>query len=223
MKRVDWLKEKRLLAEERYDKIFSLKYDEKWGYINLKHKENLNYIINLLPKNSKILDAACGTGKYWGLVSFKDFIITGIDQSQKMLDISQNKFPNIQCYKLGLQELFFENEFNCVICIDAMENICPEDWSKVIENFYNCLQNNGYLYFTVETISDEEKAFAFQKGLEMNAPLLKGEYIHEGGYHYYPKINDVKNILSEKNFTIIKENTSDGYHHFIAKKHTKII
>lgn len=57
----------------------------------------------------------------------------------------------------------------------------------------------------------------------MDAPLLKGEYIHEGGYHYYPKINDVKNILSEKNFTIIKENTSDGYHHFIAKKHTKIL
>lgn len=99
-----------------------------------------------------------------------------------------------------------------------MENIFPEQWPLVLNNFYRALKREGYLYFTVETISEDETKEAFQKSLELGFPVIEGEYAHEGGYHYYPAIEDVKVWIKDIGFNMIKEGVSEGYYHFIVKK-----
>lgn len=54
----------------------------------------------------------------------------------------------------------------------------------------------------------------------MGLPVVEGEHAHEGGYHYYPSIDKVKEWINLSGFIIVKENTSDGYKHFILKKHS---
>ena len=104
------------------------------------------------------------------------------------------------------------------MCIDAMENVFPENWVDVIKNFYNALKNEGILYFTVETISKKEKDEGFSIGKKKGLPIVYGEIAHEGRYHYYPEIEYVKNILKNECFKILKESISEGYHHFLVQK-----
>ena len=218
MKRQDWLNEKRIMAEKRYDSIFSIDYDKNWGNIEKIHEETLEKFLKLIIPNGKILDAACGTGKYYPIISSKNFNVLGIDQSQKMLKNANCKFPLMKTKKLGLQEISFNNEFDGIICIDALENVFPEHLLSVFQNFYKALKPNGYFYFTIETLNDDEINIAFEKGIEMGLPIVKGEYILEGGYHYYPSIDEIKTLLISAKFNIFSENMSEGYHHFIVSK-----
>lgn len=146
---------KRRLAELRYDIIFSVDYDEKWENIGEIHKKNLLYFLSLLHKGTTILDAGCGTGKYWGIIKENGYNVLGIDQSQQMLNKAASKFPDVEVRKIGLQEMDYTNAFDGIICIDAMENVFPEDWKLVLNNFHRALKNGGVLYFTVEVIDQK--------------------------------------------------------------------
>ena len=138
MERREFLNEKRLAAEERMNTLFAPIYDEQWGArIETTHHNFIAKFLAQCPPGCTVLDAACGTGKYWPLILDSGRGIVGIDQSQEMLKRAQTKFPDVSVRKLGLQELSDENAFKAIICMDAMENIFPEDWPVVLLNFFS--------------------------------------------------------------------------------------
>src|SRR4030095_968012 len=156
MDRNTWLKEMRRDCEEQYDREAPL-YDEKGGvYSNIAHKQFIQEFLELLPQKRRILDAPCGTGKYLPFLRAKGHSIVGIDQSQGMLERAKAKFPTVQFEKSGLQEMAYREVFDGAICMDAMENVPPEDWTLVLRNFHRALRQQGYFYFTAETIENEE-------------------------------------------------------------------
>ena len=220
MDRKDWLKKKRRLAEERYDNIFSENYDSNWGQIDPSHNKVVTKILELTPRSGSILDAACGTGKYWKMILEKDVSLMGIDQSEEMLRKAESKFPQVKTRKLGLQEIDYTEQFDSIICIDAMENIPPEDWPQVLNNFFQALKKSGHLYFTVELISDEDVEEAFLEGKRMGLPIVKGEHAHQGGYHYYPTIEQVRDWTVDVGFRTIEGRSGDGYHHLLLTKYS---
>ena len=157
MDRVTWLKELRRDCEAKYDDFAPL-YWEKYGlYSNITHQQFIQEFLSLLPPNSIVLDAACGAGRYEPFLLEKGHTVIGVDQSQGMLAHAKEKFPNVQYRKIGLQEIADQAVFEGVICMDAMENVCPEDWSVVLHNFHRALKPHGYLYFTVETIENADE------------------------------------------------------------------
>jgi len=81
MNRASWLREKRRLSEFRYDTLHASSYDQNWGHINVSHRSFLQHFLAHCPPNCTILDAACGTGKYWPLILESGRAIVGIDQS----------------------------------------------------------------------------------------------------------------------------------------------
>jgi cyclopropane fatty-acyl-phospholipid synthase-like methyltransferase len=218
MERIAWLKEKRCIAEARYDTLHAASYDQNWGHINASHRSFLQRFLNLCPPGGTILDAACGTGKYWPLILESGRSVVGIDQSQQMLLQANSKFPHVRTEKMGLQEIDFASAFDGVICMDAMEFVAPEDWPVVLHNFRRALRENGPLYFTVELINAVERAHAYSEGQKQGLPLVEGEYAHEGSYHYYPMLEQVRTWMSAASFSIIEEGEGDDYQHFLARK-----
>lgn len=218
MDRSEWLQEKRRMTEVRMDTLFAGDYDEHWGYIYSTHQDMLNQFLNLCPPHCTILDAACGTGKYWSIILESGRSILGIDQSRQMLMKAQAKYPSVQVEKLGLQEMHFTDAFDGIICIDAMEFVFPEDWPLVLANFHRALKIHGHLYFTVEITSEEELRSAFIAGKQLGLPLVEGESGHEGGYHYYPSLEQVRQWTQEAQFDISAEAEADVYHHFLVRK-----
>ena len=218
MERSAWLSEKRRIAEQRYDTLHAASYDQNWGHINASHRSFLQRFLALCPPGGTILDAACGTGKYWSLILERGRSVVGIDQSQQMLLQANSKFAHVRTEKMGLQEIDFLAAFDGVICVDAMEFIPPEDWPVVLHNFRGVLKENGLLYFTVELIDGGERAHAYREGQKQELPVVEGEYAHEGSYHYYPTLEQVRTWMSQASFSIIEEGEGDDYQHFLARK-----
>jgi ubiquinone/menaquinone biosynthesis C-methylase UbiE len=219
MERSEWLKAKRRTGEERMDTLWAPIYDENWGgTIEASHQSCIHKFLALCPKGCTILDAACGTGKYWSLILESGRKVVGIDQSQGMLDRAKAKFPQIPAQKLGLQEISDENTFDAIICMDALELVPPEEWSPILGNFHRALKAGGLLYFTVELAQPEATQAAFEAGQAKGLPVVYGEWGHEAGYHYYPAIDQVRRWISEAQFTILEEAIGDDYHHFITRR-----
>jgi cyclopropane fatty-acyl-phospholipid synthase-like methyltransferase len=219
MDRVTWLKEMRRDCEEQYDTRWAPFYGEKWGlYSTLTHQQFIREFLSLLPQSSTILDAACGAGRFLPFLLEQEHSIIGIDQSQGMLARAKAKYPAVQFEKVGLQEMAYRDVFDGAICMDAMENVCPEDWPLVLNNFHQALKQNGYLYFTAETIQNaDEKEIkqAFERAQQAGLPVVYGEWPDEEVYHYHPTNQQVKEWAQQAGFEILKEGNGEVYYYHI--------
>lgn len=217
--RQSWLGEKRREAEERYDTWWAPSYGEKYGlYANATHQAFIQKLLGLLPDHATILDAACGAGRYMPMLLERGHSVFGIDQSQGMLARAKDKFPMVQLKKVGLQEFTFDEVFNGAICMDALENIFPEDWTPVLNNFHRALRSGGYFYFTVEIADGEDIEEAFRRGQEAGSPIVYGELADGEVYHYYPTMEQVREWTGQAGFHLLEEGEGDGYHHFLVRK-----
>ena len=214
-----WRKEKRQSTEDRMDTLFAPIYDENWGTeISPTHRHFIELFLGACQPGASVLDAACGTGKYWSMLLSGGIHLTGIDQSLGMLQRSISKYPLIPVKKLGLQEMQFMDEFDGITCVDAMEYVFPEDWPLVLENFYRALKFPGILYFTVEIANSDEIEKSYRAGKDLGLPVLPGEWAHEEGYHYYPDMGQVRTWIDAAHFSILHEAVGDEYHHFLMQR-----
>jgi cyclopropane fatty-acyl-phospholipid synthase-like methyltransferase len=140
--------------------------------------------------------------------------VVGTDQSTGMLARARARFPQVPVERVGLQELAFEGEFDAVMCIDAMENVPPEDWPRVVANLRRPLRPGGRLYLTVEEVDDRELEEAFADATARGLPVVRGELAGEGaGYHHYPSRDQVAGWLAEAGLRVEAQEHSpgDGY------------
>src|SRR5579884_2523424 len=99
-----------------------------------------------------------------------------------------------------------------------MESVFPEDWPLVLANFHRAVKTSEHLYFTVELASQEDLRGAYIAGKQLGLPLVEGEYAHEGDYHYYPPLEQVRRWPQEAAFDMLEEAEEDVYHHFLVRK-----
>jgi ubiquinone/menaquinone biosynthesis C-methylase UbiE len=209
-------------CEEQYDREAPF-YDREGGvYSNITHQQFIQEFLGLVPQNSRILDAACGSGRYLPILLEKGHSVLGMDQSQGMLERAKAKFPGIQFEKVGLQEIASRGAFEGAICMDAMENVPPEDWPLVLGNFHRALKEQGTLYFTAETIENaDEKEIqqAFERAQRAGLPVVYGEWPDEEVYHYHPTNQQVKDWAQQAGFKILREaNGEIWYYHLLVQK-----
>ena len=221
MDRTEWLRERRQTAEERHDAIHAFTYDEQYGEISPIHRRFVADLLERCPPGGTVLDAACGTGKYFAMVLEAGRRVVGTDQSTGMLGRARSRFPAVPLERVGLQELDFEAEFDAVMCIDAMENIPPEDWPRVAGNLARAVRPGGPVYLTVEQADQAELERAFADAGARGLPVVRGELAEEGaGYHYYPSRGQVAAWLEEAGLAVVAEaddDLGDGYLHLLTR------
>lgn len=209
-------------CELKYDSYAPLYWKEYGLYINTTHQQFIKEFLNLIPPGSKVLDAACGAGRYLPFLLEGKHYVIAIDQSQGMIARAKDRFPSVRFEKIGLQEMTYQDVFDGAICMDAMENVCPEDWSLVLRNFNRALKQNGCLYFTVETIEmadENEIKEAFKKAQAEGLPVVYGECPDEGVYHYHPTNQQVREWTKQAGFEVLKEAKGEiWYYHILVRK-----
>jgi SAM-dependent methyltransferase len=220
MDRQAWLRERRQTAEERHDTIHAFTYDDQWGEIGETHRRFVTDLLEGCPPGGTVLDAACGTGKYFGMVLEAGRRVVGTDQSTGMLARARARWPAVPLERVGLQELAFEGDFDAVMCIDAMEYVPPEDWPLVVANLRRAVRPGGRLYLTVEEVDDRELDEAFADATARGLPVVRGEDAGEG-YHYYPSRDQVAAWLEEAGLRVEAKEHSPGdgygYLHLLAR------
>jgi ubiquinone/menaquinone biosynthesis C-methylase UbiE len=221
MDRRAWLDHQRAQAEEQYDRL-SPTHDEDDSPITPTHRRFVEKVIESCPPGGAILDAPCGTGRHFEMVRAAGRTVVGIDQSAGMLARARAKHPEVVLEKVGLQELEFDSAFDAALCIDAMENVFPEDWPRVLANLHRAVSDSGLIYLTVEQIDPAEIASVFAEATAEGLPVVYGENIRRGGgYHHYPTPDRVYGWLAAEGLEIVDEGISRartyGYMHIVVR------
>jgi SAM-dependent methyltransferase len=224
--RADWLRDLRRDNERQEDALVD-RFDDEWGEIDDDHRESIERFLARLPAAGRVLDAPCGTGKYFGMVQDSGRSLLGVDHTGAYLARAVTKFPSVPMDKHDLQDLPYRDAFDGVMCVDAMEFIPPEDWLVVLRRFHEALHPGGWLYLTVELSEAdgvrEANAAARRKGL----PVVDGEVMWDepdGYYHHYPPMDRVRAWIAEAGFEIVDEaegpwhDAEYAYHHMLARR-----
>jgi SAM-dependent methyltransferase len=220
MDRRGWLDAQRMSAEERYDRLYSPTYDDD-SPITPTHRQFVEKVIESCPRGGPILDAPCGTGRFFEMVRAAGRTVVGIDQSAGMLARARAKHPDVIIGKVGLQELEFDGTFDAAMCVDAMEYVCPEDWPLVLARLHRAVRGSGLIYLTVEQVDPGEIASVFAEATAAGLPIVHGENTRRGGYHYYPTPDRVRRWLAAEDLEIVDEGVSRArtysYWHILAR------
>lgn len=239
MERAEWLKRMRSQAEALYDR-FSSRYWVTWGIVvEETHREYLQKFLHRLRPGGTILSAACGAGRFDGLLLEAGHSVVGIDQSAGVLKLAKEHHPQVEYQKMALHEMDFHETFDGVICMDAMEHICPEDYPGILRGFQEALKPGGMLYVTAdrEEEPDFDLEMYFERGKASGLPIVFGEVADEEAfkqameqadasdeltdravYHYYPPLKQVREWIVKAGFVIEEEGAGSGFHHFVARK-----
>ena len=221
MERRAWLDTQRARIEERYDRLYSPTFDDD-APVSSTHLRFVQRVIQSCPSGGAILDAPCGTGRYFEKVLAAGRSVVGIDQSAGMLARARAKHPEAVLEKLGLQDLGFEDDFDAAMCIDAMEYVFPEDWPSVLGNLHKAVRGRGLIYLTIEQVDEAEIESAFARARAKGLPIVYGENLRRGGYHFYPSPARVSGWLEDEGLEIVDEGVSRGrtysYRHLLVRE-----
>lgn len=219
MDRQVWLAERRAAVVAAYD-AGAADYDEH-EYPSDMQREWVKRALGLIRPGGIVLDAPCGTGKYFPLVATAGHQVAGVDASAGMLAQARSREIAVRVEQMTLQELSYAGEFDAVITIDAMENIPPEDWPLVLANLHRAARPGGVMYLTVEQVNRDQVDEAFESLSARGLPAVRGEIV-EGdvaGYHYYPGREQAVAWLTREGLSILDEDFRQhdgwGYRHFL--------
>jgi SAM-dependent methyltransferase len=220
-----WLRSLRRVDERQEDDLAG-EFDAQWGEIQPTHQAFVERFLCRLPPDGRVLDAACGTGKYFPMVLASGRSLLGVDQAGGSLAVAAAKLPQVPTEQHDLQELPYQDQFHGVLCVDAMEFVPPEDWPVVLERFRRALRPGGWLYLTVERAPDDRVRAANQAARRRGLPVVDGEVIWEGPdgyYHHYPSMQRVRTWIAGAGFTLDEDaegpwhEQSYAYHHVLAR------
>lgn len=221
MDRATWLAERRAAVVADYDADAST-YGET-PYPATSHARFVDRLVATCPEGGLVLDAPCGTGRWFGRVRQSGRRVVGIDQSSGMLDQARRTGLAERLEDVGLQEMAFDGEFDGAMTIDAMENIPPEDWPVVLDRLHRAVCPGAHLYLTVEEVPDSDLDAAEVLARERGLPAVRGEVI-EGdvaGYHFYPGRDQTLRWFADAGLTVVDEAYDQedgwGYRHWLVR------
>jgi 2-polyprenyl-3-methyl-5-hydroxy-6-metoxy-1,4-benzoquinol methylase len=239
MERADWLKQMRSKAEALYDHL-SPNYWVAYGLqVSETHRTFLQKFLERVTPGGAVLSAGCGAGLYDGLLLDAGHPVVGIDQSEGMLRRAREHFPQVIYEKISMQEMAFRETFDGVICMDALEHVCPEDYPLILGKFQEAMKPAGVLYFTVDSTPSIELETSYERAKAQGLPVVYGEVVDQVNeaieqviasdqpigdledaavYHFYPSLEQARTWIKQAGLTFEAEGEGDGYHHFVAMK-----
>ena len=219
--RSTWLAGRRAAVRAQYDDDAPT-YDESAYPVPL-HPGFVERLLSLSLPGGRVLDAPCGTGRWFAPVVDSGRSVVGIDQSAGMLEQARARGLAADLIRVGLQELPFVAEFDAVMTIDAMENVPPEEWPLVVGNLRRALRPDAPLYLTIEESDDADVDAAYARHAAEGLPIVRGEVV-EGdvaGYHYYPGRAQALAWLAAAGLSVVEEAFDQqdgwGYRHLILR------
>ncbi len=96
-------------------------YDLLYSYKD--YSREVNFLIEGFATGDffKVLDVACGTGKHLEALKEKLPLVefVGIDLNQEMLNVAQDRLPDVQFYKYDMRSFDLNQNFDIVYCLSS--------------------------------------------------------------------------------------------------------
>lgn len=134
---------------------------------NVDYKVRSDYISNFFSRygngGKRLLDLACGTGTFSSIFAEKGFDVTGVDLSEEMLTIADNKYQGkVKLVKGNMCSFQFTKKYDYCLCsLDSINHITDyEDVVKCFDCVYNSLNSKGLFVFDVNTVYKHSEILA---------------------------------------------------------------
>lgn len=127
------------MISEKYDFMNNV---ISFGFQNFVKTDSIK-MLNIKP-HENILDLCCGTGDLTKIIKnyYPKAFVTGLDFSDKMIEIAKNKVLNAKFIQADATNLPFpDNTFDAVTMGFGLRNI--QNAEKAIEEIYRVLRPNG--------------------------------------------------------------------------------
>lgn len=174
-----------------------------------------DYFLSLLPKGASVLDVGCGGGIKTQYISAKGHDVTGIDFSEKMIEIAQRENPRVEFAVVDMYDIDKISEtFDGIFAQAALLHIPKTRALEVLTKMKNKLNKDGLLYLAVKGIRDD--------GTEED--IIKG---NEYGYEYerffsYFKLEELKDYFGQLGLLVVweenKKSNKTNWIQIIGKK-----
>jgi len=130
------------------------KYDKGINYLTLGRLPKIKMYIsdNLMHKNENVLDIGMGTGTFAILCAKKGANVTGIDYSEKMLEVAKKNIKqeglteSIQIIKMPVIELdehFSDKSFDKITAILSFSEFYQDEQDFCLKQINKILKDNG--------------------------------------------------------------------------------
>jgi len=113
--------------------------------------KDLEPLLNYAKPGDKVLDACCGNGRLYGVLKEKNIDYSGIDNSEELIKIAREKFPEAHFELADILKIPFpDNHFDKVYCIAALHHIPSEEFRlQAMQELKRVLKPSGLLVLTV--------------------------------------------------------------------------
>jgi cyclopropane fatty-acyl-phospholipid synthase-like methyltransferase len=132
------------VVEQGYNQIAEDYYAHRdLGKFNTELEKYSNYLL----KNAHVLDVGCGAGIPTAEFLIKrGFNVTGIDLSEKMLNLARKNVPKAKFIKMDMNELKFEKDtFEGIVSVYALFHVSKKKHFSIFKKFYEILKPGGIL------------------------------------------------------------------------------
>jgi 2-polyprenyl-3-methyl-5-hydroxy-6-metoxy-1,4-benzoquinol methylase len=116
---------------------------------SLMESEYLNLILKTIPQEGSILDLGCGTGE--PIAQFfieKGFKVTGVDGSQKMIELCKKRFPSERWVVSDMREINLHQQFDAILAWHSFFHLDHDSQRNMFKVFESHIKPGGILAFT---------------------------------------------------------------------------
>lgn len=113
--------------------------------------EGTNHFCSLLDKGDKVIDVGCGAGVKSRYLSKKGLDVTGIDFSEKLIDIAKRESTGIEFVVMDMKDLSKLNrKFDGVFAQASLLHIPKDGIVDILDILMSILKSDGYIYIAVK-------------------------------------------------------------------------
>ncbi len=111
----------------------------------------LDHFIQFLPKGAKVLDVGSGPGQFSQYLQQQGLLVTGIDLSEKMIEIAQQKVPTVPFQNMDMRRLDFPNDsYDGLLVAYSLIHIPTVEVTSTLKGFFRVLKPGGYILFITQ-------------------------------------------------------------------------
>lgn len=138
------------LQKEHFDAIaseYAAHFGDTWSQMYRRRFINEPMLENIDLSGAKVIDAMSGSGETTGYLLEKGALVTGVDISQKELDLFQKRFPNCNTKCTSILSTDMESNFyDCVVVVGGLHHLQPNVLDAINE-IHRVLKVGGYFCF----------------------------------------------------------------------------